>query len=516
MIKIFISSVQKEFATERLVLRDYLCNDPLLRRFFEPVIFEDIPAADRRADAVYLDQVRQCEIYIGLLGDEYGWEDAQGRSPTQHEFDLATELSKHRLIFIKGANDAQRHPKMQALIQTVDERVIRRRFANSSELIANVYASLVKYLEEKDLIRTTPFDASFCRKASVSDLDEERIKKFLRHARKARGFPLEADAETEDVLVHLNLLDNDRPTNAAVLLFARQPQRFLISSEIKCAHFHGRDMVKPIPSYQVYKGTVFDLVDQAVDFVMSKINLSVGTRAHSVQAPVEYEMPREVVHEAIVNAVAHRDYSSNGSVQVMLFSDRLEIWNPGTLPPTLTLEKLRLPHGSVPGNPLLAEPLYLTKYIERMGTGTRDMIERCLKAGLEEPIFKLTDGFVTVIRRKPQRGFEAVGGHDAQVGRLAVKLPQPESQYEFSTSPVRVQYESLESRILAMLNIDELPTAIISQSLGQKRVSGQLKVILKEMLIADMIEYTIPDKPNSRLQKYRITEKGRDYLKSLK
>lgn len=101
----------------------------------------------------------------------------------------------------------------------------------------------------------------------------------------------------------------------------------------------------------------------------------------------------------------------------MLFSDRLEVWNPGTLPPSLTLEKLRHPHGSVPGNPLLAEPLYLTKYIERMGTGTGDMIKLCREAGLPEPEFTLTDGFVTTLRRKPELAFLAVGG-----------VLQPESQ----------------------------------------------------------------------------------------
>ena len=89
--------------------------------------------------------------------------------------------------------------------------------------------------------------------------------------------------------------------------------------------------------------------------------------------------------EAIVNAVAHRDYTDNGSVQVMLFANRLEVWNPGRLPPPLTLEKLRVAHTSVPGNPLLAESMYLAEYIERMGTGTLDMIRRCVKAGLPEP-----------------------------------------------------------------------------------------------------------------------------------
>jgi len=83
----------------------------------------------------------------------------------------------------------------------------------------------------------------------------------------------------------------------------------------------------------------------------------------------------------------------------MLFSDRLEVWNPGSLPPSLTLEKLRVPHGSVPGNPLLAESMYLTRYIERMGTGTGDMIRRCVNADLPEPEFAVTDGFQTIIQR---------------------------------------------------------------------------------------------------------------------
>lgn len=107
--------------------------------------------------------------------------------------------------------------------------------------------------------------------------------------------------------------------------------------------------------------------------------------------------------EAIVNAVAHRDYTSSGSIQVMLFSDRLEVWNPGALPPSLTLEKLRSAQGSVPGNPLLAELMYLTRYIEWMGTGIGDMILRCREAGLPEPEFAVTDGFQTVIRRVQAR-----------------------------------------------------------------------------------------------------------------
>ena len=386
-IRLFISSVQKEFAAERAALRDYLRGDALMRRFFEAFLFEDVPAADRRADEVYLHEVRECDLYLGLFGDEYGFEDADGVSPTEREFALATELHKHRLIFVKGADDHDRHPKMQALIRRAGGELVRRRFTTAADLLGDVYAALVQVLVDRELIRTGPFDAAPSLKATPADLDEERIRRFVRIARGARGFPLPDEATPEEFLTHLNLLDDGRPVNAAVLLFARQPQRFLISSEVKCAHFHGTEVVKPIPSYQVYKGTAFELVDQAVDFVLSKIDLTVGTRAESTQAPVTYELPPEVVREAIVNAVAHRDYTSNGSVQVMLFADRLEVWNPGALPPSLTLEKLRRPHGSVPANPLLAEPLYLTRYIERMGTGTGDMIRRCREAGLAEPEF---------------------------------------------------------------------------------------------------------------------------------
>ena len=83
----------------------------------------------------------------------------------------------------------------------------------------------------------------------------------------------------------------------------------------------------------------------------------------------------------------------------MLFADRLEVMNSGQLPPPLTVEKLRVAHQSLPGNPLLAESMYLLRYIERIGTGTVDMIRRCGEAGLPEPEFVASGGFVTIIRR---------------------------------------------------------------------------------------------------------------------
>lgn len=112
-IRIFVSSVQKEFAELRAALRDYLRGDALMRRFFEVFLFEDVPAADRRADELYLDEVRRCDLYVGLLGNDYGSEDAEGFSPTEREFELASATGKYRLIYVKGADDAAVTPRCE-------------------------------------------------------------------------------------------------------------------------------------------------------------------------------------------------------------------------------------------------------------------------------------------------------------------------------------------------------------------------------------------------------------------
>jgi len=397
---IFISGVQKELQAERRAVKAFVAGDPLLRRYFTAFLFEDLPASNRKTDDVYLAEVDRCAVYVGLFGQEYGFEDDEGVSPTDCEFDRATAHSKPRLIFVKGAEDRDRHPKMRELIRKAGNQLIRRRFGSIPELTTALYASLVDHLERTGLLRTRPFDAAACPGATLADLSEDKLLWFLARARRERQFALAENTPPAEALAHLNLLDAGQPTHAAVLLFGRQPQRFLITSEVKCMHFHGAEVRKPIPSYQIYKGTVFDLVDQTVDFAMSKITRAVGTRAKGSEAPVEYELPRDAVAEAIVNAVAHRDYASNASVQVMLFSDRLEVWNPGELPPPLTMELLRAPHASLPHNPLLADPLFLARYIDKAGTGTLDMIALCREAGLPEPEFRQDGGmFVQTIWR---------------------------------------------------------------------------------------------------------------------
>lgn len=387
-IPIFISAVQKEFGVERRSIREFIHNDPLLKQFFRVFIFEDIPASDRRPGEMYIDLVDRCTIFLGIFGSQYGSEDKEGISPSEREFNRATELHKHRLIFIQGEGNSGRHPKMSALIVRATEQVVRRRFTDPADLKTQVYAALVQYLSEAGLLRHKPFDESVCNHATLKDISPDKINWFLAIASKERKFRLKSGTPADAVLSHLNLLEGAYPTNAAILLFGKKPQKFIPSAEIKCLHFRGVIVEKPIPSYQIFHGTIFDQVDQAVDFVLANLDRTVHARDKSPVSDTGYEIPTPAIHEALVNALVHRDYTSHAAVQVMIFRDRVEIWNPGALPSDLTPENLKEVHPSIPRNPLIAHPLYLTHYIEKAGTGTLDMISFCRSAGLPEPRFE--------------------------------------------------------------------------------------------------------------------------------
>lgn len=230
--RVFISSVQSEFAEERQFLFDYIISDALLGKFFEPFIFENVPAVNYNAASVYSNEVEHCAIYLGIFGKQYGFEDSEGISPTEREFDLAGFYSKTRLVFLSNDADTDRDLKERNLIQKAQQLVVRKRFASSVELKTAVYVSLVRYLEENECIRTTPFDATLHTRAVMADLDSEKIAAFVGVSRAKRGFPFSAEAASETILTHLNLMVEQRLTNAAILLFGKNPQHYFISSEI--------------------------------------------------------------------------------------------------------------------------------------------------------------------------------------------------------------------------------------------------------------------------------------------
>ncbi len=503
-IRIFISSVQSEFATERAILSEYIRRDALLGKFFETFLFEDVPANEASPQQVYLGEVEISDIYLGLYGNKYGYEDAEGVSPTEREYDRAAELHKTRLIFIKSLDEENRHPKETALIKKVECDIVRKTFVDVEGLRTSVYASLVRYLEEKEYIRWQPFDAAFDTNATLEDLDEDKMHEFIVMARAKRNFPLAENSSPKKLLTHLSLMDEKgRISNSAVLLFGKRPQKFFITSEVKCVQFFGNVVEKPLPSYQICRGTLFDMIDQATAFVIDRVDLAVGTRAEGKTAsvPTDYELPPDAVKEAIVNAVAHRDYTSNGSVQVMLFRNRLEVWNPGQLPYGLTVSKLLEPHKSLPANPLIADPLFWTGYVDKVGTGTEDIVNLCKDKGLKTPEYHQEEDFRVVIWRKNQEKRPSEG---------LSKGPSKGLSRDQVSTMLNQKWEKIELMI-RMLESASSATDLRAV-MGMNNATKFKNNYLNPLIELGVVEMTQPDSPNSPTQRYRLTEAGKELL----
>ena len=259
------------------------------------------------------------------------------------------------------------------------------------------------------------WDEQICEDASLDDIEEDKVRWFLKEARKERGLNLSEDVPIEEALLKLKLLRNGELTNAALLLFFKEPT--FLQSEVKCIRFSGNEPIKPYIDFQTLEGTVFDLIDKAEDFVLRNIRKSIRLVSGRVQREERYEYPPDAIREAIVNAVAHRDYETPSKVQVRIFDDRIVVWSPGTLPNEITIEDLRREHISVPRNPLLFKQLSWVKYVEDVGGGTLDMISQCREWGIPEPLFEHAAGaFVVTFRLPPAvEDLERLGLNERQL-----------------------------------------------------------------------------------------------------
>ena len=498
-IKIFISSVQNEFAKERRQIADYIRQDSLFSMYFDPFLFEELPAQDKSAQTAYLEQAADAGIYLLLLGKRYGYEDENGISPTEREYDTATASHAYRIAFIKEMQE--REPKEDLFKQKIDDSVIRNSFNSYEELKSGVYASLIEYMITHRILRNGPFDASIHPEACIEDLDKDKIRWFVGLAREKRQFPLQYSEENiHKILLSLHLItDDNKIKNAALLLFAKDVQKWFTSATIKCAHFYGTKIQKPIISQQIYGGTVFEMVDLAVGFVMSRIDQYVGERTHTAQVDVVPELPTQAVTEAIVNAVVHRSYTNNGSVQVMLFKDRLEVWNPGKLPQGMTIAKLNKEHTSNPVNPVLANPVYLAGYIEQLGTGTTDIIDHCIALGLRKPEFHQDDDFRVVIWRQDKAGVQEGG---VVRGEAGVQERVQEGVQE------GVQENSNIIKIVSAIRGNTVSAKEIKIIMNLKGRSNFTSRYLHPSIEQGYVAPLYPDAPKRRDQAYYLTEKG--------
>jgi len=243
------------------------------------------------------------------------------------------------------------------------------------------------------------FDNQICEGASYNDIDEKKVSWFLKKAKTKRGLDIDEDLPIEEILMRLKLGRNKKLTNAAILLFGK-PQNFFIQSEVKCIRFKGTDVTGKMVDLRPIGGNVIDQVIEAEKFIYDHINMTAWIESGKIERQEKWEYPPKAIREVLANAIAHRDYWSVSKVQVRIFDDRMEFWNPGRLPEGWTVETLKEKHESIPPNPLIARHFFWIKYVEEVGTGTNKMIRWCIEWGLPEPDFEYTGTSLVVTFRK--------------------------------------------------------------------------------------------------------------------
>ena len=346
---------------------------------------------------------------------------------------------------------------------------------------------------------------------ALKDLDREEILRTRELAIQQSRISPDTRRDIGEILDRLGLRVSSVLTRAAQVLYGTRFMPDYPQCLVKMGRFRGTTVTGEIVDNRQEHMNAFSMVREGMAFLERTMPLGARFPKGTVFREDRFPVPPAALREILLNAVMHRDYSHySGYVAIAIFDERIEIQSYGRLPSGVTVEQLSGPHLSKPTNPSIAEAFHRTGAVEVWGRGTNRVIEMCEKHGAPPPVFEEKQGFLVVTFRAPLAPGGAAGTSKC---RAAPGSGQPESQPESSTSPVPVQFQSLEDRILALLRESALPVSILSKRLGQKRVSGQLKVVLNKLLSDSIIEFTIPDKPNSRLQKYRLTPAGEKALK---
>lgn len=256
----------------------------------------------------------------------------------------------------------------------------------------------LKTAEVRTLLRqrdpgSAGFEAQVVHDATRSDLDWVQVERYTRDI---AGPGVE---RAEELLLSRGCVRRSAenglvPTYAGILLFGRDPQRFLRSAEIIAVRYRTPSM-GDVFEREDLAGTLVDQIRMAEAFVGQHMRRV--TRIAGMTREEQPEYPISVVREAIVNAVAHRDYAVRGEgIRLLMFSDRLEIYSPGRLPGHVTLENLLTERYS--RNEAIVQVLSDLGYIERLGYGIDRMLRAMAEASLPAPHFEETAaGFMVTL-----------------------------------------------------------------------------------------------------------------------
>lgn len=226
--------------------------------------------------------------------------------------------------------------------------------------------------------------------AGVNEIDKQAVEKFIELS--SKRLAISAGDNHLKILENLELVKNGELTNAGVLLFGKKPQRFIISAGARVGRFKTDiDILDTVEA----NGNLFVQLDTLFNAVKKHLNVKFEIKEKLEREDV-WDYPLDALREAIINALIHRDYMDTADIQIKIYDDKIWMWNPGGLPEGITIEQLKIEHGSKPRNKLLAMVFYYAGLIEKWGSGTKRMTSLCVEQGLPEPEFKEEMGGLSV------------------------------------------------------------------------------------------------------------------------
>jgi ATP-dependent DNA helicase RecG len=260
------------------------------------------------------------------------------------------------------------------------------RDASREELLRLFQATESIYYDETPLLRL-----------GIHDLDMDSVERYLVNTGQS-----ELGLDIQRLLLNWGLISGNHPTIAGLLFFGREPQRHLPFAQINAARFSGTDSsVEPIDRKDL-TGRLLDIIEEAQRFLY--LHLQIPHKIQGFEAEPKPEMPPEALREAIVNAVAHRDYTIQGPVRLFIFDDRVEIHTPGKPPNTVTEEAMRA-GVHVVRNPSIYARLSDAGLVTGAGTGIRRIIRLVREAIGQDVIIRITDFEVLLViprKRSPE------------------------------------------------------------------------------------------------------------------
>lgn len=232
---------------------------------------------------------------------------------------------------------------------------------------------------------------------NLDDINLETIEAFKNWARK-RVPAISNENDLKTLLERLNLYDGKKLKRAAVLLFAKNPQKYFIQAHAKIGRF-----LTPteLITSDIIEGNLFQQLEQVIDVLRAKyLKSTISYEGLNRIETLEY--PYEAIREAVINALIHRDYTDSTVLQIRVYDQRLVMSNGATLSPEVPIEKFKQEHASKPFNPVIANVFYKAGFVESWGKGTNNIVEECLKMGLPEPSYEYSFHSVNLTFHKPQ------------------------------------------------------------------------------------------------------------------